>query len=116
MRDIFGGATDGLVLPTLVGKPFNQLKFTGPAAVVHELDSRIELDDDLEIVRAAADPYQARRTSYLRTQQAQTDALHCRHHRRRDLTAGIRAQEPAGSMVVDIASKRSDFASIRSAP
>lgn len=99
LRDIFGGAVDGLVLPTLVGKPFNQLKFTGPAAVVHELDSRIELDDDLEIVRGAADPYQARRASYLRTQQTQTDALHCRHHRPRRATSELPGQAyPAGSL------------------
>ncbi len=95
VRDILGGAIDGLVLPTLVGKPFTQVKFTGPTAVLHELDSRVAFDDELETINNSPDPYLARRASYLRTQQAQIDALHCGHHRRTTPAPGQRGPDPS---------------------
>lgn len=76
LRDMFGGAVDGLVLPTLVGKPFNTLEYTIPTGVIRSLDYRIEFDAELARQRATVDPYTASREYYLSRRKAEIDALH----------------------------------------
>lgn len=72
VRDLLGGQVDGLVLPLSVGKPFDQLKYQIPRAVVTGLDQRAEADDDLKAMFAGAvDPYATLRSVYLQDRQAE---------------------------------------------
>ena len=75
VRDLFGDAVDRLVLPLAVGAPFNRLIYTVPAAVVGTIDRRAEFDEQLHVLRQAADPYAARREFYLRGRQDEIDHL-----------------------------------------
>lgn len=76
VRDLVGDGLDLLVLPTAVGKPFNQAVYTAPAGVLRALDRRVELDDQIrEIQEESADPYVAQREFYLRTRQMEIDVL-----------------------------------------
>jgi phospholipid-binding lipoprotein MlaA len=76
MRDMIGGIADGLVLTTFIGFPFDRPAFTIPAGALGAVDRRAEFDQDLQIIRASADPYTARRDFYLRKRQREIDALH----------------------------------------
>jgi phospholipid-binding lipoprotein MlaA len=78
VRDLIGLTLDKLVVPTIVGKPFNQLYYTIPASTVSSLDYRVEFDEQLREQRESADPYAASRENYLRNRQAEIDALHGR--------------------------------------
>ena len=64
-RDLIGSGLDQLLLPTVVGAPFNQIEFTVPYFVVSNLDSRLEFDAELARIDETMDPYTARRDSYL---------------------------------------------------
>ena len=76
VRDLVGDGLDLLVLPTAVGKPFNQAVYTAPAGVLRALDRRVELDDQIrEIQEESADPYIAQREFYLKTRQMEIDVL-----------------------------------------
>jgi len=75
LRDLVGGAADAMVLPIGVGGPFKRIEYSIPSGVVGALDYRIEFDDQLQQIRAAEDPYTAERELYLKTRQAQIDAL-----------------------------------------
>jgi phospholipid-binding lipoprotein MlaA len=75
LRDFIGNRLDLLILPTVLGSRFTRPKFVIPAAILGELDHRIEFDDQLSAIRAAGDPYVAARTYYLRKRQAEIDAL-----------------------------------------
>ncbi len=76
LGDLFGTVADQLVLPTAVGKPFNQLIYSVPRFVVRELDQRAGFEEELRIMRASGNFYEARRDFYLRTRQAEIDGLH----------------------------------------
>lgn len=65
VRDVIGSGLDQLLLPTAVGKPFNQLEFTVPFYIVSNLDARLDFDAELARIDDTIDPYAARRDSYL---------------------------------------------------
>lgn len=76
LRDVLGDAIDRMVVPFAVGKPFNRLAYAIPTTVVSLLDSRVEFDAQLRSVREGSDdPYAASRDFYLKTRQAEIDAL-----------------------------------------
>lgn len=76
LRDLFGTVADQMVFPTVVGRPFNQLKYSAPRFVVRELDQRAGFEEELRTMRESGDFYGARRDFYLRTRQAEIDGLH----------------------------------------
>lgn len=76
VRDLVGGTIDGLLLPTVVGAPFNDPYFTLPAATLSALQGRIQIDEQLNALRnQSGDPYMAARDFYLKRRQAEIDAL-----------------------------------------
>lgn len=76
VRDLFGGSIDGLLLPTAIGAPFNNIAFTLPAATLSALQGRIQIDEQLNALRnQSKDPYIDARDFYLRRRQAEIDAL-----------------------------------------
>lgn len=75
VRDFFGNAIDGLVLPTAVGKPFTGTTYTIPSSVFRSLDHRVKIDDKLKEIKASPNPYSAARDYYLAQRQAEIDQL-----------------------------------------
>lgn len=76
VRDLVGGTVDGLLLPTVVGAPFNDPYFTLPAATLSALQGRIQIDEQLNALRTQSrDPYLDARDFYLKRRQAEIDAL-----------------------------------------
>lgn len=76
VRDLVGGTIDGLLLPTVVGAPFNDPYFTLPAATLSALQGRIQIDEQLNALRTQSrDPYIAARDFYLKRRKAEIDAL-----------------------------------------
>jgi len=66
LRDFAGGQVDGLLLPVVVGKPFDRLEYQIPKAVLTGLDLRAEADADLHaLLDDALDPYATLRSVYL---------------------------------------------------
>lgn len=78
LRDVVGGAVDGLVLPMGIGAPFNKLYYTLPNGTIRSLDRRVEFDCQIKALQAADDPYAATRAYYLKKRKAEIDALHGR--------------------------------------
>ena len=93
LRDFIGNRLDLFILPMALGSKFTGPKFVIPAAVIGELDHRIEFDDELSKIRATGDPYVAARTYYLRKRQAEIDALQGRG----DSAVRVTAPAPASS-------------------
>ncbi|WP_084717827.1 MlaA family lipoprotein [Sphingomonas sanxanigenens] len=76
VRDLVGRIGDLSVLPVAVGRPFNDPAYVLPTTTLRLLDERAEADGAIQAVRAGADdPYAAVRANYLRTRQAEIDAL-----------------------------------------
>lgn len=69
VRDLIGNGFNQLPLPLIVGKPFNSPEYTIPFFVVSSLDTRLEVDEELQRIDATIDPYAARRDSYLWTRE-----------------------------------------------
>lgn len=78
LRDLVGGAVDGVILPYGIGTPFNKLYYTIPNGAVRSLNRRIEFDCQLRSIRASADPYAAERAYYYKKREAEIEALHGR--------------------------------------
>lgn len=79
LRDLVGRMADLSVMPAVVGAPFNDPKFAIPTTVVRLIDERAEADEAIRDLREnSSDPYSTVRESYLRTRQAEIDALHGR--------------------------------------
>lgn len=78
LRDVVGGAVDGLILPMGIGAPFNKPYYTIPNGTIRSLDRRVEFDCQIKALQAADDPYAATRAYYLKKRQAEIDALHGR--------------------------------------
>lgn len=76
LRDVIGGAVDGVILPYGIGAPFNKLYYTLPNGIVRSLDRRVEFDCQLDRIRKSDDPYAAERAYYLKKRQAEIDELH----------------------------------------
>ena len=75
VRDLVGTLVDNAVVPTLAGKPFTEPYVTLPAFTVISLESRIEIDDKLEQMRASDEPYTTLRETYLCERRAEIAAL-----------------------------------------
>lgn len=82
VRDLLGLWVDRLVLPVAVGKPFNKVWYGLPATIIQTLDYRVEFDAQLQNFRQSPNPYAASRAAYLRSRQAEIDALHVHRHRK----------------------------------
>jgi phospholipid-binding lipoprotein MlaA len=78
LRDLLGGAVDGVILPYGIGAPFNKLYYTIPNGAVRSLNRRVEFDCQLRTIRASADPYAAERAYYFKKREAEIEALHGR--------------------------------------
>lgn len=91
VRDLIGLVVDRMLLPTLLGQPFNQLSYTVPATVLNLLDRRIEFDVQLREFRDTVNPYVATRSFYLECRQAEIEAL----HQRRPETPVVRQNLPS---------------------
>lgn len=75
VRDMFGRSIDLLLLPTVVGKPFNRPIYAISSGAVSALDERAEMDDELRKIREAGNPYAAMREYYLKRREAEIDVL-----------------------------------------
>jgi phospholipid-binding lipoprotein MlaA len=76
LRDVGGRLIDLSVLPYAVGQPFSEPAYAIPTTVVRLLDERAEADEEIQAVREGdEDPYTAIKKNYLRTRQAEIDAL-----------------------------------------
>jgi len=78
LRDVLGGAVDGMLLPVGIGAPFNKTYYTIPNGTIRSLDRRVEFDCQIEALKAADDPYAATRAYYLKKRKAEIEALHGR--------------------------------------
>ena len=65
LRDLIGNSLDQALLPTLIGRPYTSPEFAIPLFVVANLDSRVEIDEELERIGETVDPYATRRDVYL---------------------------------------------------
>lgn len=76
LRDLFGSAAQGLVLPMAVGRPFDTLEYQVATGVVGGLDQRAEADDQLRaLLSGAVDPYATLRSAWFQNRVAQIEAL-----------------------------------------
>lgn len=75
IRDMVGRVIDLSLVPTLVGKPFNNPTFALAKGALSSLDERAEFDADLKKLRTSHDPYAAQRAYYLQRRQAEIDVL-----------------------------------------
>ena len=80
LRDLFGLGLDKAVLPTVVGKPFDDGKVNVALGVVDILTDRVEIDGQLQRIRnESGDPYVAVREVYLAQRRAEIGAICPRH-------------------------------------
>jgi phospholipid-binding lipoprotein MlaA len=76
LRDLIGGAGDGLVLPTAIGTPFDRTDYQIGRGIVTGLDQRAEADDEFNaLYRTALDPYATIRSAYLQSRDAEIQGL-----------------------------------------
>ena len=75
LRDLIGNSVDGLVVPTLLGKPFTKPIYTIPSSLIRSLDHRAENDTTLTVQQNDANPYAASRADYLTRRQREIDHL-----------------------------------------
>lgn len=78
LRDVVGGAVDGVILPYGIGAPFNKLYYTLPNGALRSLNRRVEFDCQIQTIRNSDDPYAAERAYYLKKREAEIEALHGR--------------------------------------
>lgn len=65
VRDLGGRILDQLLLPVVIGKPFNRTAYGVTYFVVNGLDQRLEFDEEIAAIRSSEDPYLVRRQTYL---------------------------------------------------
>lgn len=76
LRDVIGVGMDRAALPAVIGKPLDQPYYAIPANVIDSLNDRIDIDEQLETIRAeSADPYVATRDLYLKQRKAEIAAI-----------------------------------------
>lgn len=79
VRDLVGRIADISFLPLAVGSPFSDPAFAIPTTTIRLLDERAEADEAMhKLLDDAPNPYVTVRETYLRTRQAEIDALHGR--------------------------------------
>jgi phospholipid-binding lipoprotein MlaA len=76
LRDVIGVSLDRFLPPLVIGKPLNQPYYAIPAAVIDQLNDRIEIDDQQNEIRDnSADPYVATRELYLSQRKSEIAAI-----------------------------------------
>lgn len=76
VRDLFGRIVDLSVIPTVVGKPFDKPLYAISVGALSSLESRIEIDADINAIRErCGDPYSGTRDIYLIQRQIEIDRL-----------------------------------------
>lgn len=77
LRDFIGYSVDKLILPTAVGKPFNQTAYNIPTGALSAIDHRNAKDMEIQKIRDGdRSPYVAMREAYLARRHAEIEALH----------------------------------------
>jgi phospholipid-binding lipoprotein MlaA len=90
LRDLAGNSLDLMLLPRLVGKPFNRTAYAVPTNVIMQLNARVERDAEIQrLQQESANPYAETRTLYLEMRQREIDALKVKRR------ASAPAAEPA---------------------
>ena len=69
LRDIAGGAIDGIASPLAIGGPFRNRGYIVASNAFRVLNQRVEMDDELKEVRESDDPYAERRNRYLQRRE-----------------------------------------------
>lgn len=75
VRDMIGRTMDQLMVPTIVGSPFNAFTYSAPTGAVSALDFRVQADAALEKLHKADNPYAATRADYLARRKRDIAAL-----------------------------------------
>jgi phospholipid-binding lipoprotein MlaA len=76
LRDLVGGASEGLVLPLAVGKPFNTMAYQISTGAVGGLDRRAESDGELSaLLSGSVDPYASLRAAWQQNRVGQIEAI-----------------------------------------
>ncbi|WP_421854847.1 MlaA family lipoprotein [Novosphingobium sp.] len=76
LRDLLGGASEGLVIPLTVGKPFNSLAYQIGTGAVSGLDRRAESDQELRaLLSGSVDPYATLRSAWQQNRVGQIEAI-----------------------------------------
>lgn len=70
VRDLAGNTLDQMLLPFVVGKPFNRTEFAIGYFAINSLDQRLQFDEDLATIESSDDPYLMRRETYLAKRRA----------------------------------------------
>lgn len=105
VRDLVGRIPDVSVLPLAVGAPFSDPLFTIPTTAVRLIDERAEADEGMhKLLDGVANPYATVREDYLRTRQAEIDALHSRKRQSEPSTPDL--LEPAPNTAVPLSKYR----------
>ncbi|MEE4450308.1 VacJ family lipoprotein [Novosphingobium resinovorum] len=78
LRDVIGDTVDKMLLPAVVGSPFNKPEVVIPSAILSQLGERAAFDDEIRRIREEDNPYAAYRELYLKQRKAEIDALHGR--------------------------------------
>ena len=77
LRDLIGGQGEAVILPFVVGTPFDRAEFQVTRAVSTGLDARAEADSDLRaILGDAVDPYATFRSVFLQDRAGEIADLH----------------------------------------
>ncbi|WP_174298460.1 MlaA family lipoprotein, partial [Sphingomonas bacterium] len=77
LRDLIGGQGEALIVPFLVGTPFDRAEYQVTRAVTTGLDARAESDCDLKAVLGdAVDPYATFRSVFLQDRAGEIANLH----------------------------------------
>lgn len=75
LRDVVGLGLDRFLLPFAVGGPLKHPAYVYGGFVVRSLDDRVENDALFKRIREESNPYASYRELYLKTRQAEIDAL-----------------------------------------
>ena len=75
VRDLLARPLDLAILPTAIGKPFNQTGFVIGKGVLSGLDERDQMDETLTRIRSSTDPYLSMRKYYLERRKAEIEVL-----------------------------------------
>ncbi len=76
LRDLLGGASEGLVIPMTVGKPFSTLAYQIGTGAANGLDRRAESDQELNaLLSGSVDPYASLRAAWQQNRIGQIEAI-----------------------------------------
>ncbi len=76
LRDVIGLGLDRFLMPFAVGGPLKHPAYVYGGFVLRSLDDRVENDALFRRIREESNPYATYREIYLKTRQAEIDALH----------------------------------------